>query len=339
MGKEKLRPVLDGPWWMIGPNPDLSDRLEGDEDHRIAFEKGKHGEHNAPVDHHIFQDRQGKWHLWGCVRATAVGRVLYHWDADDLAQSPWRDTGEYIRADRAAGECIDDWDGQEWLQSPYFVFADDRYYMFYGGHRAGVDAAGVRQPPHDRWRGKTGDPSLHQICLMISDDGLTWERHKNPDGMSRLFLGPGETRDPSLIQIDGLWHLYYAGYFDHNKPEKGAGFTVRTSKDLIDWSDWRLVHQDPRYGVGRTDTECPHVVYRSGYFYLLRTVAYYNCQTLVFRSEDPYDFGIGDASSKLVARLPCAAPEIYVVDGQEYVSSSHTPLFGEQMCRLRWVSD
>jgi hypothetical protein len=61
--------------------------------------------------------------------------------------------------------------------------------------------------------------------------------------------------------------------------------------------------------------------------------------TLVFRSEDPFDFGIGDASSRLVGRLPCAAPELYEIDGREFVSSSHTPLFGEQMCRLRWVED
>ncbi len=114
---------------------------------------------------------------------------------------------------------------------------------------------------------------------------------------------------------------------------------MRTSEDLIHWSDWRLVHQDPQYGVGRTDVECPFVLERSGYFYLFRTVGYYTCMTLVFRSEDPYDFGVGDASSKFVGRLPCAAPEFYTIDGQDYVSSSHTPLFGEQMCRVKWVDD
>ena len=80
-------------------------------------------------------------------------------------------------------------------------------------------------------------------------------------------------------------------------------------------------------------------LYRSGYYYLFRTVGYYNCLTLVFRSEDPFDFGVGDASSKLVARLPSGAPEIYSVDGQDYVSSSHAPLFGEMMCKLKWVAD
>ncbi len=59
----------------------------------------------------------------------------------------------------------------------------------------------------------------------------------------------------------------------------------------------------------------------------------------MFRSEDPLDFGIGDARSELVGRIPCAAPELYAVDGREYVSLSHTPLFGEQMCRFEWVED
>jgi len=78
---------------------------------------------------------------------------------------------------------------------------------------------------------------------------------------------------------------------------------------------------------------------RDGYYYLFCTVDYYWCLTLVFRSKDPYDFGIRDASSKLIARLPCAAPEFYRVNGEDYVSSSHTPLFGEQMCRVKWVDD
>ncbi len=335
--KKKLRPVLDGSWWMVGPNPKLEGMIDGDREHRIAFERGRNREHNAPVDHHILQDEDGKWHLWGCVRSTAVGRVLYHWEADNLTDSPWRDTKEFIRADRDAGECIDDWGGEEWLQSPYFVHENETYYMFYGGHRAGINADGVKQPPYER--GKGADPSLHQICLMTSQNGRNWERHRNVDGTSRLFLGPGETRDPCLIKIDGLWHMYYAGYFDYSNPDKGAGFTVRTSEDLINWSDWRLVHQDPQYGVVRTDVECPFVLQRSGYFYLFRTVGYYNCMTMVFRSEDPYDFGVGDASAKFVGRLPAAAPEFYTVEDQEYVSSSHTPLFGEQMCRIRWVDD
>ena len=337
--KRKQRPVLDGPWWLTAPGADLSGRIVGDDEHRVLFEKGDHSEHNAPVDHHLFCDASGIWHLWACVRATAVGRILYHWKSESLTKSPWLDTGEFIRADRSSGECIDDWYGQEWLQSPYFIHTKDRYYMFFGGHRAGVDLKGRMLASSDAATEYETDESACQMCLMTSSDGHTWERHRNPDGTSRLFLGPGETRDPCLIEIDGLWHMYYAGYYDRSRPEEGAGFVVRTSSDLVEWSDWRIVHRDPQYGVGRTETECPFVAYRAGYYYLFRTVDYYQCQTLVFRSEDPYDFGVGDASEKLVGRLPCAAPEIIETDEGEFVSSSHSPLFGEQMCKLRWIED
>ena len=49
-----------------------------------------------PVDHHVFQSRDGAWHLWGCIRGTAVGRVLYHWESDSLEKEHWTQTGEVI---------------------------------------------------------------------------------------------------------------------------------------------------------------------------------------------------------------------------------------------------
>jgi hypothetical protein len=353
MTKRKLRPVLDGPWWLIGPSPVLEGKVDGSAAHRIDFEKGRVGEHNAPVDHHIVRDDDGAFHLWGCVRNTAIGRLLYHWETDDLTKSPWRDTGEIIRVNRDVGESIDDWFGEEWIQSPFFVHFDETYYMFYGAHRAGIDSEGRPVDVASRLAGGgTGEPgggsgpagpggdrSLYQICLMTSPDGRNWTRHVDAAGMSRLFLGPGETRDPCVVRIGELWYMYYAGYFNYDAPTEGAGFVARTSDDLLHWSDWRIVHQDPQFGDRRTDAECPFVIEKEGYFYLFRTVDYYRCMTLVFRSDDPLNFGIGDAGSKFVGRLPCAAGELYSFDGQEYVSSSHTPLFGEQLCKLKWVED
>ena len=77
MAKRKLRPVLDGHWWLIGRNPDLSGKIEGDAEHRVGFEKGRYREHNAPVDHHIFRDPEGTWHLWGSTRTR--GRKTLAW--------------------------------------------------------------------------------------------------------------------------------------------------------------------------------------------------------------------------------------------------------------------
>ena len=348
MAHRKLRPVIDGEYRLIGPSPDLA-MLPGDAERRLDFEQGRVAEYNAPVDHHIFQSADGHWHLWGCVRATSVGRVLYHWETTDFFATPWRATGEFIRADRSAGECVDDWNGEEWLQSPYVVRHDGTFYMFYGGHRSGVDRSGRRAAGGPARSGPTDElirdeRNLFQMCLMTSTDGRSWSRHRSDApgpaaGTSSVFMDVGETRNPCVIQVDGLWLMYYAGFFDPDRPEDGAGFLVRRSRDLIHWSGAELVHRDPRFGAGRVETECPHVVYRDGFYYLFRTVNYYRCLTYVFRSDDPTDFGIGDASTKLVGRLPCAAPEVYRVGDAEFVSSSHQPLFGESICRLRWVEE
>jgi hypothetical protein len=315
--KIKLRPVLDGEFWLIGGTPKLPDELMPDE-----------GPVHECVDHHAFQSVDGAWHLWGCVRKTAVGRILYHWEAESLAQSPWRQTGEIIRADHGAGESLNDWGRQEWMQSPFVVREAGVYYMFYGGHGTGMDADGDPVPRDD-------PRTACQICLMTSQDGRAWARYRNEEGYSRLFIGPGETRDPCLIRVGDLWHLYYAGY--HNEDPMEAGFYARTSGDLVHWSDWRLVHQDRGYGPGRWDTECPHVVFRGGYYYLFRTEDYAAARTHVFRSEDPLDFGIGDAGDKYVGMVAVAAPEIIVgPDGSEFITSNHDLRNGTKLCRLRW---
>ena len=318
--KSKLRPVPDGEFWLIGGTPELPDGLMPDE-----------GPVHECVDHHAFQSVDGIWQLWGCVRGTAVGRILYRWEAESLPQSPWRQTGEIIRADQALGECLDDRWGQEWLQSPFVIQEAGIYYMFYGGHGTGMDADGnpvLRDDPR----------TACQICLMTSRDGRMWARYRNEEGYSRLFIGPGETRDPCVIRVGDRWHMYYAGYHDQDPEE--AGFYARTSSDLVHWSAWRLVHQDRRYGPGRWDTECPHVVFRRGYYYLFRTEDYPAARTHVFRSEDPLDFGIGDADDKYVGMIAVAAPEIIVdADGSEYITSNHDLRNGTKLCRLRWEED
>ncbi|MFO7826576.1 MAG: hypothetical protein R6V72_21760 [Cyclobacterium sp.] len=328
LNKTKLRPVLDEDWWLIGPPP-----AQGS--HTIPVKMGDNGDllNYESVDHHLFQAKDGHWHLWGCVRHTGWGRILYHWKAKNLTDSPWKDTGEFIRANEAFGESINGWGNEEWIQSPFFVKENGLYYMFYGGHSTGRNREGV--PVQGKTRSESFDTEC-QICIMTSPDGLNWSRHAFDDGLSRAFTGPGEARDPCLIKIDGLWHLYYTGLEDGD-PEKGGMF-VRISRDLLHWSNYQLVHRAHQYGSNWWEIECPHVVYREGYFYLFRTQNYTQAITHVFRSEDPLDFGREDetASQKYLGQIPCAAPEIYQVDGKEFLSSNHNPSLGTQMCRLRW---
>jgi hypothetical protein len=321
----RLRPCLDGPFWLLGPNPPLPAALT-----RASAEAGApHPTAHECVDHHAFQSADGRWHLWGCVRRTAVGRVLYHWEGADLEAAPWTPTGEIVRADAAAGESLEDWFDEEWIQSPYVVRHAGQYYFFYGGHGTGRDADGQPVPP--------GDPRMAcQLCLMTSSDGRHWQRYRSDLGQSRLFTGPGEARDPFVARFDGQWHLYYAGY--HNGDPAQAGIYLRTSDDLLHWSDWRLVLYDHATATGRWSHECPQVAYRAGYYYLFRTEDYASARTHVYRSEDPADFGIG-TSEKYIGPLAVAAPEIITAAGREYITSNHDLFAGTQICRLAWQPD
>jgi hypothetical protein len=320
--KRKLRPVLDGDFWMVGDNPDLGP-LQGNTD-------PARGPVQECVDHHVFQSPDGAWHLWGCVRHTAVGRVLYHWEAASVTDQHWRQTGEVIRVDRGAGECLNGVP-EEVIQSPFIARKGRTYYMFYGGSAAGTDEAGSAVPP--------GDPRMAgQICMMTSRDGRTWTCHHNGLGRSRVFIGPSASRDPCVLKVGRRWHLYYAGF--HGEGCDRAAFFARTSGDQLRWSDWRVVHEDLSFGAQRWDTECPHVVHRGGDFYLFRTVEYASANTHVFRSEDPLDFGVGDARDKYVGPIAVAAPEVIVApDGQEYITSNHDLTGGTRICHLTWVEE
>jgi len=222
-----VKPVIDSEWWIIAPEPDLTGLgLQPDPDTAVRM--------NETNDHHIFMTEDGAWHLWACVRMTAAGRILAHWTADSLTQSPWHFTGEIIRADKSAGESLVDWFGQEFIQSPYIVKSDDLYYMFYGGYSTGIDSEG----------NQTTDYNLieNQISLMFSEDGKEWFRHMDERGYSRIFAGPGAVRDPCIVKFDDTWYAYYAGH--HSNDRHTAGIYVRTSADLLNWSDWGIAQFD-----------------------------------------------------------------------------------------------
>jgi hypothetical protein len=324
-GNAMLRPELDGDWWMIGDNPALGE-IQG-----LSEEEARKANKSPQecVDHHVFQSADGRWHLWGCIRGTAVGRVLYHWETASITDSHWEQTGEMIRCDLDAGECVSEADGQEWLQSPFVIREGGLFYFFFGGHSTGLEPE-ITVP--QGWKARCNG----QICLMTSPDGRSWTRHRDECGRSRLFYGPGEVRDPCLLRVQDGWLLYYAGYCDGD--HRSPGFFARRSSDLLHWSQPKLVHQDLSLSNHPWGTECPHVVYRGGQYYLFRTENYAARKSHVFQSEDPLDFGIGDAGGKYVGPFPAAAPEIIVApDGSEYISSNHDLSGGTHLCRLNWL--
>jgi hypothetical protein len=311
--KRKLRPVLEGDSWLIGANPADLGRLQGN------ITPGENYKGQEVVDHHIWRDGKGNWRLWACIRKTAVGRLFYGWVSPELERSPWKPLGAMMRRNKTAGESLADRGGRflgEVLQSPFVIRTNGRYYMFYGGGYA--DSGSYLK--------------LSSICLAISEDGVSFSRHENRFGESVLFYGPGTARDPCLLEIGDTWHLYYAG--------NETGFPlhkhyVRTSSDLVNWSASREVVWGGTPGTHMSSTECPHVVRRQGYYYLFRTENYAKGRTYVYRSEDPYDFGLNDDKC-LIGQIDVAAPEIIVDGDKEYISSNKHIVEGAHLFRLRW---
>lgn len=328
MKQNSLHPVLLGNFKLLGPSPQRLELPDLTAPLGNITELASASRHEC-VDHHVFQISDGSWHLWGCIRKTTVGRILYHWEGKNLGAGLFKPTNEIIRVSRDAGESLSYYNGEECIQSPFIVVDNKRYYMFYGGGGSGCDMTGKKVPAED--------PLMTaQICLMLSNDGRNWTRYRNEQGLSRVFTGPLAVRDPCLLKIHGVWYMYYAGMSGFN--EGDAGFYARTSLNLFDWSAPVLVHNDTSYGGSGFQTECPHVVMRGGYYFLFRTVNYPAAETYVFRSRNPLDFGVGDAGSKFAGSIGVAAPEIITDEkGTEYITSNHDLTAGTMLCRLKWV--
>lgn len=298
-----LVPMLDGDPWHITGYPDMGD---------LAYDPPEH----EAVDHAIWQARDGLWHVLSCIRYTRVGRVLYEWVSDDLERPWWTPLGITMRADRRYGESINDWFGDEWIQAPHVIEHGGQYWMFYGGHNTELGEC--------------------QICLATSADGKTWRCHRKNDGFSRVFVGPGDARDPMIIRAGNEWLCYYSSNDTGlRKPNK---VYVRTSADLLNWSQYREVGWGGFIsGTGPLSAQCPFVVHVDGYYYLFRTSEYYSpARTHVYRSTDPLDFGL-NSDAKWVQTLRVSASEVVQVGDQWYISSVEDLRGGIQLFKLRWM--
>jgi hypothetical protein len=204
-----------------------------------------------------------------------------------------------------------------------------------------------------RYRGQylmfygTGD----HIALATSQDGKTFQRRLLPDGKVGMFTDGFGTRDPMTILVRGTFHTYYSAnpgtVFTANDSTasnrstlhlEGNADLVRTSTDLVRWSDAKKVAEGGGAGTGSYSAECPFVYYhrQSGYYYLFRTQHYgMNAETRVYRSKDPEYFGIDD-DRYLVETLPIAAIEIIESHSQLYIAALLSSLKGIQIAKLSW---
>ncbi|MCB9769126.1 MAG: hypothetical protein H6752_13095 [Candidatus Omnitrophica bacterium] len=259
-----------------------------------------------PVDFGVWQAADGTWQLWSCIRKTGCGgntRLFYRWEGKNLTDTDWAPMGIAMEASPELGETTGG------LQAPHVIRLENRYLMAYGD-----------------WQ---------NICFAESKDGKNFERIIQTNGQTGVFSeGPGaNTRDPMLIQIDGLWHCYYTGF----PFRRGYGF-CRTSPDLENWSDSSVVSYGGKPGPGPIHNECPHVVEpEPGHFYYFRNQFYgENALNWVYHSTNSLNFGI-DHDEYLVRQWHLAAPEIILHEGQYYIAALMDSLKGIKIAKLNWV--
>ena len=293
-----LTPKLIGDPWTIATDPDLGP---------LTTPK------QQPVDFAVWQAADGTWQLWSCVRGTkeqGKTRLFHRWESKNLTDKNWTPKGIALRADPALGETPGG------LQAPYVFRHADQFWMFYGD-----------------WS---------HLCLATGADGKTFTRHRNPNsdppGRPQFTVaGPVDpnrnTRDPMVLRVNGRWHCYYTAH-----PANKCSVYARTSDDLLNWSEERIVSAGGSAGDNAFSAECPFVVEPApGHFYLFRTQRYgKDAKTTVYHSRDPLDFGVNDDANHLVTTLPVAAPEIFQHDGHWYLASLLRTLKGIQLTRLQW---
>lgn len=259
-----------------------------------------------PVDFAVWQARDKSWQLWSCIRGTNVGgngRLFYGWEGPDPRAALWFPKGLKMKADPSRKE------REGGLQAPHVIQHKGRYWMFYGD-----------------W---------DRICLATSDDGINFERWKGKDGTPGLFtekLG-SNPRDPMVIRTKGKWYCYYTAMPN----DQGVVF-CRTSADLTNWSESRVVAFGGEAGTNSWSSECPHVVeYKPGLYYLFRTQKYGpESITRVYASKDPTMFGINQDEKYLVGSLPIAAPEVLKLGNEWFLFALRTDYGGIRAAKLEW---
>lgn len=261
-------------------------------------------EHWAANDHTFIWGPDHQWHVFGITHPVPLdwnkdpGRHLFHATAAKLTQNPLWTKEEFAVT---AG-----WDkyGEYLLWAPHVIQNKGTYYMFVC----------------------VGNNQGHQykIHLLTSSDLWHWERSPaNP-----LVIDGFDARDPNVVRVGGHWVMYYTATSSTN----GGNHIVASvaSKDLLHWSNRRVVFTHTRQGTFGGPTESPFVVRRGNSYYL------FICDggtTNVYLSTDPFHWEM----TELVGRIQAHAAEVVRDrDGFWYISHAGWEHGGLSLARLVW---
>ncbi len=248
-------------------------------------------------DHCVVRTPDERWHVFGITKVTPdldpnQERFFCHGSGASLLsefEEHWR---------------VCDFGTRAW--APAVAFDGERWVMLYGPDL--LRAAVSDDERLDHWR--------EVRCRVV---GAPVE---------------GLLRDATIFRLDAdTWLLYATA-----KRGRMGAISVSVSENLLDWRFVRFALQtsasapsSPPWGA----TESPFVFVHDGHYHLSITYTksfggpadYHN--TLVFRSANPFDFGVysGDDEREVFAQLHAHAPE-YLVDpatGQWFVTSAGWP--------------
>ena len=162
--------------------------------------------------------------------------------------------------------------------------------------------------------GKTPEAVCARLLISKDPDLANWRPYAGTElSEQNMVFREVDDRDFCVFWDDrlGRYLIYYCS-------AESPGPRVRTSKDLLHWSEPKAVLKasptDP-HGYG----ESPFVLYRNGYYYLWVSGIDYS-HTHLYISEDPFNFG--DAIVNSIEETPGHAPEIVSDHGKDYMACS-----------------
>lgn len=229
-------------------------------------------------DHTLIRAADGRWHVFGIWHpepADPLHEDLFlHASADDLDGATWTIHDPVLHARKDIGETH--------VWAPHVIAHDGRYWMFYAGG--------------------TEDHTRYRMELATSEDLFTWEHH--PGGT--LFEDGFDARDPMVIHDGERWLMYYTRT---SAPEGGFHqVAVRTSDDLVAWSEPEVAYQSTVEGTYGGPTESPFVV-RAGQGWVLfvcestqydRTLAYWSTDPMRFEDAGAVDVDLDEHCAEII---------------------------------------
>ena len=289
------------PSWAGGPGvANTANEVRAGPYQRIYQPPGRAGTPWYINDHCFIQGPDGRWHMFGITQAEpskpSQEHFLAHATSDDLLAPQWKTEPDVLPIEGT--ETV--------IWAPHIVRHDGVYHMFYCGGGSG---------------------HAYHLNLATSRDLYQWERHPaNP-----MVVDGYDGRDPMVLRVGDEWVLYYTAT---SAPTGGNHIVAAvTSKDLVHWSNRRVVFTHPKEGTYGGPTESPFVVQRGERYYLFLCENAPYSSTAVYVSADPFSWTL----DSLVGRVPAHAAEVIAgPDGRWWVSRAGWGQGGLYLAELFW---